>query len=112
MELNKYQELAQRTSHSYRENLTEALLFAAINIPGEAGEIANYVKKVVWHRHPFDPIKMVDELGDLLWYIQKAASDLGFTLEDIATYNIEKLKKRYPDGFSSERSINREEQNV
>ena len=51
---------------------------------------------------------MIAELGDVLWYVSELASGLGATLEEIAERNIEKLYKRYPDGFATERSVNRE----
>ena len=44
----------------------------------------------------------------MLWYLAEIADALGVTLEDIARRNIDKLRKRYPDGFDPERSINRE----
>lgn len=52
---------------------------------------------------------MLDELGDVLWYIGETAAGIGVTLEEVAIHNIEKLKTRYPDGFSAERSLHRPE---
>jgi NTP pyrophosphatase (non-canonical NTP hydrolase) len=51
---------------------------------------------------------MVDELGDVMWYVGETAAALGVTLEEVARHNIEKLRKRYPDGFDSDRSLHRE----
>lgn len=68
-----------------------------------------FSKKVEFQGHAFDPVKLVDELGDVLWYIAQTATGLNITLEDVAQHNVEKLKKRYPNGFDVERSIHRPE---
>ena len=52
---------------------------------------------------------LIDELGDVLWYVAETAAGLGIKLEDIAQHNVEKLKKRYPEGFDPEKSLHREE---
>jgi NTP pyrophosphatase (non-canonical NTP hydrolase) len=52
-------------------------------------------------------VRMVDELGDVLWYVSEIASCLGVTLEHVAEVNVEKLRKRYPNGFDPLRSMNR-----
>lgn len=67
----------------------------------------NKVKKALWHKHPLDKNAIVEELGDILWYVSEGASSLGVTLEEVAAHNIERLKIRFPDGFSSEHSIRR-----
>jgi len=59
------------------------------------------------HGHPFDPESLKDELGDVLWYLAEAATAVGLNLEDIASQNVDKLIRRYPEGFSEEHSINR-----
>lgn len=80
-----------------------------LGIAGEAGEVADVIKKEVFHDHPEDTEKIKKELGDVLWYVAAVATVYKLDLEDIAVANLEKLKKRYPDGFSSERSLNRSE---
>jgi len=102
MNFNEYQQLARRTSNKQSRSM------AALGLTGEAGEVADMVKKELFHGHQYPQDAYVDELGDVLWYISEMASVLDISLNDIAKYNIEKLKKRYPDGFSEERSINRE----
>ena len=52
---------------------------------------------------------MAKELGDICWYLAETATALGLSLEDIMAANIEKLRKRYPDGFDAERSVHRAE---
>lgn len=106
--LNDYQSLAQRTAQpdwSQRERLT----MAALGLTGEAGEVADHLKKVYFHGHAMNEEHLVKELGDILWYLAEAATALGVTLEYIAACNIEKLDRRYPDGFDPKRSQERAE---
>lgn len=106
MELNTYQELTKRTRYSTGIPHMDCLNIA-IGIAGEAGEIADLVKKWQFHGHNLDTIKVRDELGDLLWYIAWMASLFRWDLSTIAEENIKKLEKRYPDGFSTQDSITR-----
>ncbi|MCD6425234.1 MAG: nucleoside triphosphate pyrophosphohydrolase family protein [Anaerolineales bacterium] len=104
--LNRYQSLANRSSGAGGEG-DQRLVVSALGLAGEAGEFANLVKKMTAHGHPFDPESLKDELGDVLWYLAEAATAVGLNLEDIASQNVDKLIKRYPEGFSEEHSINR-----
>ncbi|HEY61390.1 MAG TPA: HD domain-containing protein [Anaerolineae bacterium] len=107
LEMNQYQELASRTSGA-GGNGERRLIIAALGLAGEAGEFANKVKKRTAHGHNITNESLADELGDVLWYLAEAATACGLNLDDVASNNIQKLSNRYPDGFSSERSINRE----
>lgn len=103
-----YEEFSRRTSSphmTHRERLVEAML----GLTGEAGECADFVKKGMYQGHNMVTADLVNELGDVLWYLREACDALGVPLQSIAEANIEKLWKRYPNGFSPERSINREE---
>lgn len=106
MNFTEYQSLARRTSN--QEDYPDDLLNAALGITGEAGEIADCIKKVVYHTHKLDKTVIAAELGDLMWYLAKACDAIGWDMEDVAEANIEKLRKRYPNGFEVERSVNRE----
>lgn len=106
MELNDYQALAQRTSNNAL--LSSKIENGILGLSGETGECADIYKKYMFQGHEFDREAMKAELGDVLWYVAELASGLGVTLEEIAAGNIEKLRKRYPDGFATERSVNRE----
>lgn len=79
----------------------------ALGIAGEAGEFVELIKKQAGHGHPVDPVKEKKELGDIVWYIADMCSKRGYSLDEIAQLNIEKLKKRYPNGFDQEKSQNR-----
>lgn len=106
MDLNEYQKQCLRTYRN-EEDIRVVLTKGSLCIAGEAGELANAVKKMLWHGHEVDIPKVEDELGDLMWYIATTARGLGIDLEHVAVKNIEKLKQRYPDGFKEEDSINR-----
>lgn len=110
LSLNDYQEHCMRTcTHPRGSSAPFALAWNALGLTGEAGEVADLIKKVIGHGHALDVEKLKLELGDVLWYIAALANDLGITLQDIAEANIEKLKKRYPNGFQRADSINRQD---
>jgi NTP pyrophosphatase (non-canonical NTP hydrolase) len=108
MDANEYQRLALRTEAPGREQ-RERLLNAALGLCGEAGEFADSLKKWEFHSHPLDVAELKKELGDVLWYAALACDALGLSMGDVMAANIEKLRRRYPDGFSSERSLQRSE---
>lgn len=107
MTLNEYQKAAERTSGnlSYEDKIRNG----CYGLNGEAGECIDILKKHEFQGHPFDGNKMLDELGDVLWYVAQTASGLRVSLEDVAQHNVDKLKQRYPDGFDAEKSIHRKE---
>lgn len=106
MTINEYQKLAMTTKNP---DLTgrDLLINSVMGLCGESGEVIDLVKKHVSHGHPLNKEKLIDELGDVAWYLAECADAIGISLEEVLTHNIEKLKKRYPEGFSTERSINR-----
>ena len=101
---NYYQRLAQRTANPADPI---RLATAGLGVAGEAGELVNIIKKHVSHGHALDLDHVKEEAGDVLWYLAEIAATCGFTLEDVALANIAKLRRRYPDGFDTERSRNR-----
>lgn len=108
MRLNQYQQDALRTwstDQSYREMQTNAVL----GLNGEAGEAADLLKKYLFQGHRLDKDRMIKELGDVLYYVAVAANAFGYDLESVAQMNIDKLQKRYPEGFTTERSVNRDQ---
>jgi len=108
VELNEYQRLAQRTC-----NMTDSpeakIENGVLGMCGEAGECADLLKKHRHQKHDFDRDKLLEEVGDVLWYVAETAAGLGATLEEVAQRNIDKLKERYPKGFDPQRSIHRPE---
>lgn len=89
------------------------VLYAAIGMCGEAGEVSELIKKYAYHGHTMDKEHLARELGDVLWYVSYMADLFGYSLGDIMAMNQEKLAKRYPDGkFDEERSKNRKEGDI
>lgn len=83
----------------------------SLGLAGEAGEFADYIKKVVFHLQEVEEDKLVKELGDVLWYLSVLAYHLGFTMDEIVKANIKKLDTRYQEGFSPEDSLTRRDLN-
>ena len=108
MELNQYQELALRTAGHSRD-VQKTLTNTALGLAGESGEVADIIKKTFYHGHPLDKEALYKELGDVLWYLAVMADALGYNLDEIAQANVDKLRARYPEGFSEERSLNRDD---
>lgn len=108
MNFNEYQKLTERTAPKDDEMIVELRKTTyGLGLCGEAGEVAELIKKEVGHGHPVSREKMVKELGDTFWYLARTAAEYGIDLQEVAEENIKKLKERYPDGFSTEASIKR-----
>jgi NTP pyrophosphatase (non-canonical NTP hydrolase) len=105
---NEYQIAAMRTSSKTILPI-EHLMNGALGLAGEAGEVADIVKKATFQGHTINREHIAKELGDVCWYIAETATAIGYDLETIMQMNIDKLMKRYPDGFSADRSQNRED---
>ena len=107
MTINEYQKLAMTTLNPELSE-KDVLINGVMGLCGESGEAIDIVKKWLAQGHELDRDKLKKELGDICWYVAETATALGFELEDVMAANIEKLRKRYPEGFAAERSINRE----
>lgn len=105
MNLNEFQELSKRTLPT---NTPMGMANYALGLCGESGEVADHFKKHVFHGHELDRDEVLNELGDVLHYVAGLGSMVGLSLEEIAAFNLLKLEKRYPNGFSKNDSINRE----
>lgn len=105
MNLDNYQNEVARTCGT--TDRQETIKMSLIGMLGEMGEISDPLKKHLYHGHDLDLSKTSDEIGDLLWYLTTLVNSLGLSLDGIIRNNIAKLRARYPDGFSNERSINR-----
>lgn len=107
MEINDYQRLAMTTLNPALDK-KDVLINSVMGLCGESGEAIDIVKKWLAQGHELDRAHLAKELGDVAWYLAEAATALGMPLEDILRANLEKLERRYPDGFSTERSVGRE----
>jgi len=108
MDVDKYQELAMRTLNPEIDK-KELILNASMGLCGESGEVIDLVKKHLFQGHDLNDEKLIKELGDVAWYLAEAATALNVNLSEILEKNIKKLENRFPDGFNSNRSINRGE---
>ena len=104
--VNEYQKLAMKTLNP---SLTkkDVLINGVMGLCGEAGEAIDIVKKHLHQGHNLDRDGLIKELGDIAWYLAEAAYALDVSLEKVLRGNIDKLKARYPEGFETEKSVNR-----
>ena len=112
MTINEYQTAALRTAQTEELTHIELVMNAALGLCGESGEVADIVKKFRFQGHDLDFEHIAKELGDIAWYLAVGAYAIGFDLESIFRMNKEKLEARYPDGFSTDRSLHRAENDV
>ena len=105
MKLNDYQKLCLRTLPPMTDR--DVVINGALGLNGESGEVADVIKKYLFQGHEWNEAKLVEEIGDVLWYVATTLAGLQISLEDCARMNIQKLEKRYPDGFEPEKSKNR-----
>lgn len=121
---NEYQELAMRTMNpSDTEKFASlmgvnhrvcvgSLVNGVMGLTGEAGEAADIVKKGIFHGKGVDMEHLKKELGDVMWYVALICESCGWELCDVMRTNVDKLKKRYPEGFSEYRANHREEGDI
>lgn len=108
-----YQELSSRTMPTKDGSLVKSDLQKCIfglGLSGEAGETVEMIKKHIGHGHPLDREKLKKELGDDLWYIAALCTVFDISMAEVAQMNIDKLKARYPEGFTTTASIGRKDQ--
>lgn len=108
MTINEYQKLAMVTLNK-QLNDKDVLINAVMGLCGESGEAIDIVKKHLHQGHELDKEKLIKELGDIAWYLAEACFAINVDLETVLNLNIEKLKKRYPEGFEVNKSVNRNE---
>ena len=112
MTINEYQYAALRTAQTDKLTANELLLNSALGLCGESGEVADLVKKHRFQGHDLDLDHVAKELGDISWYLAVGAYAIGLDLESIYSKKKEKLEARYPDGFSTDRSLHRAENDI
>ena len=108
MTVNEYQKQAMALLNP---ELTQKdiLVNSVMGLCGESGEAVDIVKKHLFQGHDLNQEALKKELGDIAWYLAEAATALDVPLEEIFQGNLDKLHKRYPNAFDSQRSQNREE---
>lgn len=114
--LDNYVDLATATENKDFNGIAERLqnetvmrlLHAAIGMCTEAGEFQDALKKFVFYNAERDGYNLIEELGDMMWYIAVACDALDVTLQSVMQKNIDKLRKRYPEKFKEQDAVARD----
>ena len=106
MTLDDYQKNAMAACSIPYDNKQDMLRHAVFGLASEAGEVAGILQKQ-YQGHPVDLVHLKKELGDCLWMIAEACTALSIDMNDVAQINLDKLKARFPNGFTTHNSINR-----
>lgn len=99
MDSNTYQLWAAKGIRPESEG-KDPLVGFALGLAGECGEVVDSIKKKVYHGRVEEATSldhMVEELGDVMWYVANLATTLGVTLEEVMELNVNKLESRYPN---------------
>lgn len=102
MNFEDYQDAIQRTMPDTGRR--DRLAMLALGVAGEAGEVADTIKKHLFQGHDLDPAEVAKEIGDVLWYLGNLCTAIGWDMGVVAGHNVEKLRNRYPNGFEAGRS--------
>ena len=97
MNLNEYQEKSRATAVYADQKNIDGLVYSVLALCGETGELANKLKKHLRAGTTPDRAVLMDELGDCFWYVASVAQELGYTLEEVAQFNLDKLAKRHAE---------------
>lgn len=115
MNLKKYSKEAARTNAPMNENVVEERTYdilgcthMVMGMTTEVGELVDVFKKNLAYEKPIDWVNVKEEVGDLMWYIVNFCNINGFDINEILQTNIDKLRARFPDKFSTERAVNRQ----
>ena len=106
MNLKEFKKSVQRTMNQGLNN-NEAMTNYSMGLAGEAGEVLDQVKKIIFHGHEHNEQDMILELGDVAYYLMALCVTLDIPMEAVLAINADKLKKRFPDGFNTADSIAR-----
>lgn len=106
MNIRDYQTLSVRTMNKEltKEQQISNMVFGA---NGELGEVTDILKKYLYQGHRINKQHLAEEIGDTLFYIVNLCTLFSLDIEDILQGNVDKLRKRFPNGFEVDRSINR-----
>lgn len=114
MEINDYQKKCLQTESNdfpaIKDRMNEQnlrLLHAGIGLSTEAGEFLDALKKHIYYGKTLDTVNLMEECGDMMWYMSVALDALGYDFDTVMARNIEKLSARYKGGFSKESAVNR-----
>ena len=106
--ISLYPLLVEKTRRSDL-SVDEQMINASLGLAGEVGEVVDIVKKHMYQGHELEIEELLDELGDVMYYLCWLCMLFQIDFSEICFNNMNKLTKRYPNGFEEERSINRAE---
>lgn len=101
MNFDEYTKKSLRTMDE-KMSRQDAISMLCMGLSGETGEIVDYLKKVFFHGKALDREHLILEFGDLIWYFAVLAHYFNFSFSEILKKNVEKLLKRYPNGFKKQ----------
>lgn len=109
-------DLAEFRAHTKRlfvkpDSDVEKMVHAVLGVSGEAGELVDAIKKHWIYEKPLDKENVLEECGDLLFYLDRILDLCGYTIEDAIEHNIEKLRVRYPEGYTDQAARDRADKN-
>ena len=107
MTFDEYQKGVKQTANTAGKKV-ERLCNWSMGLTGECGEVVDILKKSIFHGHELDKHHVLEELGDVLYYLTIMTDELGASLEQVAEMNNKKLMARYEGGFSKKKSKERE----
>lgn len=110
MNFEEYRKLSARTRPPRKGRANERLIQSGMGLASEAGEVVGVIEKIVFQGHELDQAmqdKLQKEVGDLLWYLAMLMDETNMSLEVVMNLNLQKLKTRFPEKFSTEDSVNR-----
>lgn len=111
MRVNEYQKAAMATLNPALDK-KDVLVNSVMGLCGESGEAIDIVKKWLMQGHELDKEHLIKELGDVAWYLAEAATALDVPLETVLQGNLDKLRQRFPNGFDTEASVHRKEDDI
>ncbi len=108
MQSKEYMENVKRTESLNFNASNTRLLHGAIGCCTEAGELMDVMKKSLFYGREIDRWNLIEEIGDMFWYLALMCDELDYTFENVMDMNIAKLKKRYPKQFTKSDEQNRD----
>lgn len=108
MNSKEYMDNVQLLNSPYCESIDPDLIHGAIGCGTEAGEIQNVIKKAIFYKRPIKKWDLVEEIGDMFWYLGLLCRTLDISFEEVMEMNIKKLRQRYPEKFTMEAEQNRD----
>lgn len=107
MNISEYQKKSLRTM-KFDETVST---HCCMGLAGEIGEVIDIIKKSIFYKKELDKNKVTEELGDVMFYLVNLATSLNISMVNVLEQNVEKLLKRYPNGFTEKDAIERKDIN-